>query len=132
MLMQRRRPLLFIIITLLALIIAVFISGSLSAPEPAEETPARFADGDLVSLRGELVCLPHRDVAPGQPVTLECAYGFKDESGTYYAVEDATEDYSLIANVPMNEQVQIEGTYRPNPDTKYQQSGTIEAAAITR
>lgn len=132
MLMQRRRPLLFIIITLLALVIAVFISGSLSAPKPEEEALARFAEGDLVSLSGELVCLPHRDVAPGEPVTLECAYGFRDETGTYYAVEDATENYSLIANVPMNEPVQIEGTYHSNTDTKYQQNGTIKAAAITR
>lgn len=126
---MRRRSLIVIIITILALLIAVFISGNLSAPEDPVQT-APFADNQQVSLRGELVCLPHRDSSG--PQTLECAYGFKDESGIYYALEDSTEDYSLIANVPMNELVQIEGTYRSNTDTKYQQEGLIEVSAINR
>lgn len=128
---MRRRSLAFLITTILALIIAVFISGTLNAPE-SDETETRYRDGDRVSLSGQLVCLPHRDARPGQPVTMECAFGFRDESGVYYAVEDTSENYSLISNTPMHEPVRIEGTYRPNPDTKYSQNGTIQIISVIR
>lgn len=127
--MQRRRSLLIISGVILALVIVFFVSGKINAPEPTGSNTS-FKDGDLVSLSGELQCLPHRDQSG--PQTLECAYGFKDESGNYYALEDTTQDYSLIGNTPMNEPVQVEGTYRPNSDTKYQQNGTIQVTAITK
>ncbi len=127
--MQRRRSLAVIISTLLAVIIIFFVSGSLSAPE-AELTTGSFQDGQTVSLRGELVCLPPADQSNPQ-VTLECAYGFLDESGTYYAVQDTTSDYSLLAGVPMGVVVQIEGVYRPSANDYYLQNGTIELKTVT-
>lgn len=128
---MRRRGVIFIIITLLALLIAVFASGKLSAPDNSQ-TAAPFAEGQQVSLRGQLVCLPHRDVEPGQQVTLECSIGFQDETGTYYALQDTTDDYSLISSAPMNEPVEVEGTYQASQDTTYEQSGNIEVTAINR
>ncbi len=127
--MQQKRSLVVIIATLLALSIVVFVSGRLDAPESGNSS-TQFKDGDTVSMRGEMVCLQHTDQEG--PTTLECAYGFREaESGTYYGVEDASEDYSIISSVPMNQPVQIEGIYRTNPDTKYIQNGTIQATSIT-
>lgn len=127
--MLKDRKLLFIIVAVLAVAIVFLISGNLSAPEPVK-TSMPFTDGETVSLQGELVCLPHTDQSG--PQTMECAYGFRDSTGSYYAVKDTTEEYSLIMSIPMNEPMTIEGTYRFNPDTKYQQVGSIEATAISR
>ncbi len=123
---MRRRSLIIIITTLLAVLIAFFISENISAPESGNR--ARFTDGDMVSLKGELACLPHRDQSG--PVTLECAYGFKDESGTYYGLQDTTPDQSFITDVPFGEPVSIEGIYRSGGDDKYQQDGTIELKTL--
>lgn len=40
---------------------------------------------EQVTLRGETICLPHRDTSG--PVTLECAIGFKTDSGVNYALD---------------------------------------------
>ena len=129
--MQFKRSLLFIGVTIVAVILAVLISGTLTAPKPeSDQNTPSYKDGDSLNLTGELVCLPHREQSEVQ--TLECAYGFLDESGTYYGLEDGTTDYSLIANTHMGEKVQVEGTYRSSTDTKYKQNGTIRDTAISR
>lgn len=121
-----------ILATFLTLALVLFSIGRLNAPESSSKKSLNFKDGDFISLRGELVCLQHRDVKPGQPVTTECAFGFRDESGIYYAVKDTSEDYSLVGSTHMYEPVHLEGTYRANTDMKYDQSGSIEVVALTK
>lgn len=125
--MQRRRSLLIVISTVLAVIIVFFVSGSLSAPEGQN---SRYQDGETVALNGEIVCLPHRD--QDGPQTMECAYGFRADDGTYYQLADTTSDYSLLMGVPMNERLGIKGVYRPSADEKYQQNGKIELTEVNR
>lgn len=127
MLMQRRRSLFIIAGMVLAVVVAFFISGTLNAPESIPETSG-FSDGQYVELAGELVCLPHRDQSG--PQTMECAFGFKDESGTYYALQDTTQDYSLLSGVPMNQRIQIGGVYQSSDDDKYQQNGMIKLEKV--
>lgn len=123
---MRRRSLLVIITTLLAVLIVFVVSGRISAPEP--EASSVYKEGDLVSLKGELTCLPHRDQSG--PQTLECAYGFKDEAGAYYALRDTDPGQSVVGGAPFNTPVQIEGVYRATGDDTYQQIGTIEVKTI--
>ncbi len=126
--MQHKRSPIIVIITLLLVVIVFFVSGKLDAPEA--EVTNQYEPGQLVSLKGQLVCLPHRDQSG--PQTMECAYGFRDESGTYYALQDTSSDYSLLMGVPMSEDVEIEGIYRLSESDKYQQNGTIELRSINR
>jgi hypothetical protein len=44
------------------------------------------------TLTGEYVCLPHKDTRG--PVTLECAFGLKTESGEHYALDLGNSDSS--------------------------------------
>jgi hypothetical protein len=127
---HRRRSLLFVIVTMLALVIAVFISGRLSAPESTVQN-SPFKDGEVVNMTGDVVCLQH--VSQNGPITLECAYGFKElKSGTYYALLDNTQNYQYISNASMNKQVRLSGIYRESTDDKdkYVQSGTIEITSL--
>lgn len=113
-----------IIATFVVVLMTFFISGRLEAPDGA----GRFKDGQDVALKGQLVCLPHRDQSGSQ--TLECAYGFLAETGIYYAVKDSTPQKSMITGVPMNQEINIEGIYSPEGDEKYQQNGTIDLKAV--
>lgn len=126
---MRRRSLLIIIVTLLTVLIAFFISGRLHAPEP-QSSSSRYQDGNLVTLEGEVVCLEHID--QDGPQTLECAYGFKDENGDFYALQDTSTDYSTISGVPMNEKVRLEGTFRTATSETYIQVGKIEVVSIIK
>lgn len=119
----RKRSLMFVVGTLLAVVAAFFISGTLNGPESAQPA-ANFSNGEYVELAGELVCLQHRDQSG--PQTMECAFGFRDESGTYFGLQDTTPDYSLLSGVPMGQPITIGGIYRPSEETEYLQSGTIE------
>lgn len=123
-----RRRSLFIISMVVAAVVAVFfISGTINAPEP-KSRPPQYEEGQYVELNGELVCLPHRDQSG--PQTMECAFGFKDSTGTYYALQDQTPDYSLLSGVPMNQPIMIGGTYHPTNDTTYLQNGIIRLEKV--
>lgn len=53
-------------------------------PPPPPSNSSIPANNTEVSLTGEAVCLPHKN--PGEFQTLECAIGFKDTAGNYYAL----------------------------------------------
>lgn len=125
---HRKRSLLVIVVTVLALIFAVLFSGKLSAPEHTNKS--QYTDGEIVSMEGEVVCLEH--VNQDGPVTMECAYGFMNSSGEYYALQDKTSDYRYVSGTPMNQKVRLNGVYRNAAEeySKYKQSGLIEIISI--
>lgn len=125
--MKRLRHLWFIIIPILAIIIAVFISGSLSAPE-SNQSKSPYSDNETVSVTGKTVCLPHRD--QDGPQTLECALGMLADDGHYYALHDTTEGYSLIGATGTGSRVTVEGVFRSKPSDKYQDVGLIEMTSV--
>ena len=124
--MQKRRSLI-IIVALLGLVIAVFITGSLKAPENQQKTD--FKDGEPVSLSGEMICLQHTQ--SDGPQTLECAYGFRDDNGISYQLQDTTPNYQYLSGTSINRPIRLQGIYRDTGDEKYLQAGTIEITAIT-
>lgn len=89
-------------------------------------TPARYTG--FVSFTGEIVCLPHRN--PGEVQTLECAFGLKDEFGTYFSLEDTDPQYGNVSSAPMGQTVKVEGELIPGESDKYASIGTIKVTRI--
>lgn len=80
-----------------------------------------------VTLRGETVCLPHKDT--DGPTTLECAFGLRTANGDYYALDmsavaeegvffDTGKDMTLKGIIDSSEasasKYDIQGTLRVN------------------
>jgi hypothetical protein len=93
---------------------------SLDTPPPA---------GPVV-LVGEGVCLPHK----GNPeiTTMECAYGFQDDQGRFFALRDVSPELTTIAQLVMGVPTRITGTFYPHRDTKYEGVGIVEVTKIER
>jgi len=118
---------LLLAIVILALIVGIVYmvysrtnNGELN---PADNNIVIPAAGEI-SVKGTLVCLPHRDTSG--PQTLECAYGLKDEEGRYFGLQDTSPTYENIGNAPMNVPVTVSGTFEPREDQKYQSIGVIK------
>jgi hypothetical protein len=77
---------------------------------------------------GTLVCLPHWDTSG--PQTMECAFGFLDGLGNYYALRDPDPLHSNISLFSISSTVEITGVLIPGSDEKYQSLGTIEIEDI--
>lgn len=102
---------------------------------PVQETyPERCVSGNKVfvrnipensvTLKGEIVCLPHLN--PGEVQTLECAYGLKTESG-YYGLK-----INNIEELKMGSIVTVTGKYKsPELNEKFNISGTIEVEELS-
>jgi hypothetical protein len=119
-----------VLIVLIAAASAAIIGGLKTANQP--NTPsAPYQDGQTVSIEGIFLCLPHKNTSG--PQTTECAFGLKDDSGTYYALQDASLDYSNISGQPTNTRVRVKGTFKPrqNP-TNYQDSGLIRVTSVDK
>lgn len=82
-----------------------------------------------MSFQGRIVCLPHKD--PGEVQTLECAYGLVTNNGIYYGIEDSKQDYSTISNAPMNQDINLLGTFIPGESAIYPTIGVIKVISIT-
>lgn len=87
------------------------------------------AEGEPITVQGEMVCLPHRDQTG--PQTLECAFGLLAEDGTYYALRDTDPTYQNVSQ-PMGVPVEVVGTFTAQNDTKYQSVGIIVVDSITQ
>ncbi len=126
-----------LIISFLLVLLVVSVIGlawfrqSTSTPSPAPSTPA-FTGPQVnqVVVKGSIVCLPHK-VTNG-PQTLECAFGLQDTEGRYFALRDTDPNYVNVSGAPMNELVEVEGTFMPKTDSNYQDIGTIEVTRITQ
>lgn len=111
-----KHKLVVFIVALVLLVGAILIIGNVvKAPS--------HKGGSRLSVKGELVCLPHKD-ADG-PHTLECAYGFKADSGMYYALKEKDPDHPIFADKELKKAVTIEGIFEPEKSDVYQQEGVI-------
>lgn len=119
---HKLRPILWLGIVILALLIAVVASRQASAPSSVVPV-----DGSTVSLTGEFTCLPHKDTSG--PQTMECAFGLK-AGDTYYALGDSTSDYSLLSKLVTGQTVSVTGTFKANPSSNYQDIGTVTVTSI--
>jgi hypothetical protein len=86
-----------------------------------------------VTLSGTYACLPHADTTG--PQTEECAYGFKTDDGTYYALDfGASADAS--AQFESGKHATLEGSVYPkaalNSDhwAKYQMEGILTVSRV--
>ncbi len=91
--------------------------------KPGELQPTK---GD-VSIKGELVCLPHKNSTG--PQTMECAYGLKS-NGEYYGLTDTDPSYKNISGIPMNKMVEVTGKIKLSTDDKYNTLGTLFISSI--
>lgn len=86
--------------------------------------------GQSVTIRGEVVCLPHKNTSG--PQTLECALGLKDKRGDYYALRDPQQRFVMTLNT--GSVVAATGTlveYSGMPD-KYDVVGILEVTAMNK
>lgn len=90
----------------------------------------QVSNDESVTIKGTILCLPHKDTTG--PQTMECAYGLKDEAGTYYALNDSNSGYKNISGVPMNERVEVTGTLKELSSAIYPTVGTIIVTSISR
>lgn len=102
-----------------------FPAGYKEVEEILQKDPLQTFDSTLpFVIRGTVVCLPHRDT--GGPITMECAFGLKDDQGNYYALYDPDPGYGKIGNISTGVYVEITGLLKPGSHEKYQSIGTIE------
>jgi hypothetical protein len=100
---------------LLAGALTYFIGNTTKAPA-----------GDLeqqVTLEGKIACLTHKN--EDGPHTLECAIGFKANSGKTYALQFDSTDLSLSSAAGSDKDVRITGTLVNDTDTKYKTDGKL-------
>lgn len=111
-----KHKLVVFLVAVVLLVGAILIIGNVvKAPSPKENS--------RMSVKGELVCLPHKDT--DGPQTLECAYGFKAEDGKYYALKEKDPDHPIFADKELKKAVTIEGSFASEKSNIYQQEGVI-------
>jgi hypothetical protein len=86
------------------------------------------ATGEPIRVKGEVVCLPHKDT--DGPQTLECAYGLKSTDGKYYALRDSDPEYKNLSLLPTGEVAVVSGTLFEDPGSKYDTVGVIEIQMV--
>lgn len=92
-------------------------------PENAQDLPLSTEE---VTVRGEVICLPHKDTSG--PQTLECAIGIRDDKGVNYALraDDPSQTGSLTGK-----KVQVTGRLQEaEPTSRYNTAGTLHVLAI--
>lgn len=91
-----------------------------------DKTALTPTKGDVV-VKGELVCLPHKNTSG--PQTMECAYGLKSNN-EYYGLSDTDPGYKNISSAPMNKMVEVTGALKLTVDSKYDTIGTLYVTSI--
>jgi hypothetical protein len=97
-------------------------NGNQGPEVPASATP--------ISVRGTMVCLPHKDTSG--PQTMECAFGLKADDGRYYALSDTDPGYRNIAGAPMGVRVEVRGAFMARTSSNYQDIGIIYVAEVAK
>jgi hypothetical protein len=93
---------------------------------PTAQTPA--VNSHEVTLTGTTVCLPHKNVQPGQPQTMECAIGLKElSSGRYFGLKNSSPGF-----IDANMNVQVTGILQPDLASFYNIVGTIQVTSIVQ
>lgn len=83
-----------------------------------------------VSMAGTAVCLPHRDTTG--PVTMECAFGFKDQSGQYFALDTSALDKNAFEIANTGDAIGVNGTLVPIEQISSSQWQTYDIVGIIR
>jgi hypothetical protein len=89
----------------------------------AEATPA------LMTVEGELVCLPHR---AGHTQTFECVVGLRDSGGRYYGLRHLDQQEIATGRATTGQWVQVTGRFMPGPMEPYDTVGTIEVHSMVQ
>jgi hypothetical protein len=92
------------------------------------ETPPDSLQQTEITVRGRIICLLHKDTSG--PQTTECALGFEDERGNKYGLSDSDSGYKNLSGVSQGKLVTLEGSFRPQKDSKYDSLGVIEVIRI--
>jgi len=80
-----------------------------------------------ITLTGKLICLSHKDKTG--PQTMECAYGFRDESGADYALSDPEMKY--LPTLSNEKTITITGWLTNQEDNQYDSQGLIEIISVS-
>jgi hypothetical protein len=117
----------FLLVMVLATVGGIFVERgllrfSIKSNPSATPTPGR------VSLKGQMVCLPHKNTSGLQ--TLECAFGLLGDDGKYYGLRDTDPQYKNVSGLPMNQEVVVNGQFIPKEDQVYQSIGIIEVDSV--
>lgn len=102
-------------LALCAVGLALLLAPAKKAPAPEYVEPAvpSVPLPAMTEVVGTAECLPHRNVAPGQPTTMECAFGVKADDGTHFAVDLAGAGEDAAMDFQTGKRVRISGTMVP-------------------
>ena len=125
-------PLLAVVVLLVLAIATLFILRyhKPSSPPPAAPStsaPSPVSEGNF-AIKGQLDCLPPKDTT--KPVTMECAYGFRDQENRYYILEGLSQEALMEAEFAPGNQVTITGEIIQSDSEKFAIVGTIKIASI--
>ncbi len=114
------------IVAMLVIFVAVVSVISVLMLTRGSQAPSLSAG--LVTIKGEVLCLPHKDT--NGPQTLECAMGIKDDQGHNYALSDTDQNYANISSLQTGKTVEVTGTLKAADDSKYQIKGILQITKI--
>jgi hypothetical protein len=117
----RSRPIAFIII------LGIGVLAGYAGLRSGEVEAYGAAAGQTVTVTGVVVCLPHKDTSG--PQTLECAFGVKDKTGSYYGLRD--ESHRFMASIQTGKTITVTGVLRSDPKTIYDIKEIIEIQSLT-
>lgn len=90
------------------------------------QNPPSSASVSQISVRGTVICLPHKDTSG--PQTLECAFGLRTNDNRHYLLQNFTPSQTTAE---VNTVVQVQGTLSPPaPDTLYDIIGVITVDSL--
>lgn len=120
---------------LLAITMGVVVLAALgwfasSQPQGPTQPHVVVPPAGEISVQGEMVCLPHKDKGNGEPHTLECGIGLRDNEGRYFALRDSDPSYRNISSGPMGVRVEVKGTFTANSDSQYDIVGVIDVESL--
>jgi hypothetical protein len=117
--MERKRLLIACGVIIVLAVVGVIVGiAAMSNRDTASSDSSR-----AIQVAGNLTCLPHKNVQPGQPVTLECAIGLRTADGRHYALRELS---PTDTNTDFTKQVNITGDLvPPTADERYDIIGTI-------
>ena len=96
-------------------------NSPVSTSAPASSMPVASAEGEDITISGEMICLPHRNTSG--PQTMECAFGLKGEDGNNYGLTDP--GWKFLMGAGTGSKVKITGKFQRKQDQKYNSIGTI-------
>jgi hypothetical protein len=94
-----------------------------------DETPAVTVAPGSIIVKGELVCLPHKDT--GGPQTQECAIGLKSDDGSYYGLMGLAQEDIVSGKWTIGVRAVVTGELTSVPDSKYAIAGSISIRKIS-